>query len=162
LGEVRQAIKFYEQHLAIAREISDRHGEGRAQGNLGNAYVDLGEVRQAIKFYEQYLAIAREISDRQGEGQALGNLGNAYYHLGEVRQAIDLYGQRLAIAREIGDVRGAALTSFNMALLLLQEQRTGEALSYAQYTQEVFSKIGHQQYAEQARSLIEKIKNQMS
>ena len=35
---------FYEQHLAIAREIGDRRGEGNALGNLGTR---LGEPRRA-------------------------------------------------------------------------------------------------------------------
>ena len=53
LGEPRKAIEFYEQALAIAREIGDRRGEGADLGNLGNAYSDLGEPRKAIEFYEQ-------------------------------------------------------------------------------------------------------------
>ncbi|MCC7164621.1 MAG: tetratricopeptide repeat protein, partial [Anaerolineae bacterium] len=75
LGEVRQAIGYYEQALVIDRELGDRRGEGTALGNLGSAYADLGEVRQAIGYYEHALVIAREIGDRRGEGTALGNLG---------------------------------------------------------------------------------------
>ena len=62
---------FYEQRLAIAREIGDRRGEGSALGNLGNAWADLGETRKAIELYEQSLAIAREIGDRRGADTAL-------------------------------------------------------------------------------------------
>lgn len=71
LGETRRAVQFYEQQLAIVREIGDRRGEGNALGNLGLAYADLGEPRRAIQFYEQQLAIVREIADRRGEGNAL-------------------------------------------------------------------------------------------
>ena len=106
LGQVERAIGFYEQRLAIAREIGDRRGEGTALGNLGIAYADLGQVERAIGFYEQHLAIAREIGDRRGEGNTLGNLGLAYADLGQVERAIDFYEQALAIAREIGDRRG--------------------------------------------------------
>ena len=60
LGQVEKAIGFYEQHLAIAREIGDRRGEGTDLGNLGVAYKNLGQVEQAIGFYEQHLAIARD------------------------------------------------------------------------------------------------------
>jgi tetratricopeptide (TPR) repeat protein len=62
-SEFKPAIGFYEEALAIAREIGSREGEGAALGNLGNAYSDLGEVRKAIEFYEHALDIARDIGD---------------------------------------------------------------------------------------------------
>ena len=106
LGQVAKAIEYYEQALAIAREIGDRRGEGADLGNLGLAYSALGQVAKAIEYYEQALAIAREIGDRRGEGADLGNLGMAYSALGQVAKAIEYYEQALAIAREIGDRRG--------------------------------------------------------
>ncbi len=103
LGEVQQAIPYYEQALAIVREIENRSGEAALLGSLGNAYRDLGDVQQAIPYFEQALVISHEIGDKMLEGQVLGNLGNAYANLGEVQQAISYYEQSLAIAREIGD-----------------------------------------------------------
>ena len=38
LGDYRKAIEYHEKRLKIAIEIGDRAGEGRAYGNLGNAY----------------------------------------------------------------------------------------------------------------------------
>ena len=103
---MERAIDYYDQHLAVAREIDDRRGELNALGNLGLAYADLGQVERAIGYHEQSLVIAREIGDRQGEWNSLGNLGLAYSRLGQVERAIDFYEQQLAIVREIGDRRG--------------------------------------------------------
>jgi tetratricopeptide (TPR) repeat protein len=75
LGEMRRAIEYYEEALAIAREIGDRRGEGADLGNLGNAYSALGEVARAIDYYQQALEIAREIGDRRGEAFTSWNLG---------------------------------------------------------------------------------------
>ncbi|NAS89575.1 hypothetical protein C4E24_07580, partial [ANME-1 cluster archaeon AG-394-G21] len=58
-----KAIEYYEQALAIAREIGDRRGEGNSLGNLGLAYSDLGQEEKAIEYYEQALAIGKEIKD---------------------------------------------------------------------------------------------------
>lgn len=44
LGDVRQAIKFHEQHLAIEREIGNRRGEGNALGNLLGRAVRKGDT----------------------------------------------------------------------------------------------------------------------
>ena len=82
LGEMRKAIAFYEQRLAIARKIysasnseaertAARRGEANALGNLGSAYKDLGETRKAIEFCEQVLMINREIGHRRGESNTL-------------------------------------------------------------------------------------------
>jgi tetratricopeptide (TPR) repeat protein len=96
-------MEFHKQALAISREISDRHGEGRHLDNLGVCDRDLADYRRAMEFHEQALAISREISDRVGEGISLGNLGVCHYALGDYRRAVDLNELALAIAREISD-----------------------------------------------------------
>ena len=89
-GRARRS-SFHEQHLAIAREIGDRRGEGNALGNLGNAWAEprRGRARRS-SYYEQQLAIAREIGDRRGEGNALGNLGVAWAASRRAAKAIEL------------------------------------------------------------------------
>ena len=42
LGDFSNAIKYHTQCLAIAKEVGDRAGEGKAYGNLGNAHQSLG------------------------------------------------------------------------------------------------------------------------
>jgi tetratricopeptide (TPR) repeat protein len=76
-------VWFYEQDLAIAREIGDRAGEGAVLGNLGVAYRKLGEPRRAIDYHGRRLAIARNLGDRRGEGIALFNMSLAFNDLGE-------------------------------------------------------------------------------
>jgi tetratricopeptide (TPR) repeat protein len=142
LGETRKAIDHFNQHLAIAREISHRRGEGAALGNLGRVYSDLGETQTAIDYFNQHLAIAREIGDRHGEGAALGNLGIAYADLGETQTAIDYYQQRLEIAREIGDRRGEgnALGNLGSAYVALGETR--KAIDYSNQHLAIAREIG--------------------
>ena len=92
--------------MKIAIEIGDRAGEGRAYGNLGNAFYSLGDFRKAIEYHEKHLKIAIEIGDRAGEGGAYGNLGNAFDSLGDFRKAIEYHEKHLKIAIEIGDRAG--------------------------------------------------------
>ena len=40
-----KAISYHERHLQIAKEVGDKAGEGRAYGNLGNAYHSLASSR---------------------------------------------------------------------------------------------------------------------
>ncbi|HVT59581.1 MAG TPA: tetratricopeptide repeat protein [Thermoanaerobaculia bacterium] len=143
LGEVRQAIGYYEQALLIHREIGNRRGEGSGLGNLGLAYAELGEVEKAIGYYEQALVISREIGNRRGEGNALGNLGLAYADLGEVEKAIGYYEQQLVIVREIGDRRGEgnALGNLGGAYYLLGEVE--KAIGYYEQTLVIHREIGN-------------------
>lgn len=62
LGETRKAIHFYDQRLAIAREIGDRRGEGSARWNLSLALDRLGKRSQAIQHAEA-LSIFEQIED---------------------------------------------------------------------------------------------------
>jgi tetratricopeptide (TPR) repeat protein len=123
--------QLHEQHLAIAREIGDRHGEGIALGNLGITWNDLGERRKAIVYLEQRLAIAREIGHREDECGGLANLGLAWKALGAPHKAIEYFEHALAIAREIGDRRSEGIILFNRALALdaLSDQRDAAVVS---------------------------------
>ena len=76
--------------MKIAKEIGDRAGEGRAYGNLGNAYHSLGDYQKAIEYHEKHLKIAKEIGDRAGEGRAYGNLGNAYSHWVTIKKPLSI------------------------------------------------------------------------
>ncbi|MBD2428886.1 CHAT domain-containing protein [Phormidium sp. FACHB-1136] len=102
-SQFREALRSWEQALAIYRLIGDRGNEGATLGNLGLAYDILGDYRQAISFHEQHLRIIREMRHRSAEGRVLGNLGLAYASLGDYRQAIAFHEQDLAIAREMRD-----------------------------------------------------------
>ena len=102
-GEPRRGItRLAPPGLLTRGERRGHRGEGKALGNLGNAYADLGQVDKAIGCYEQPLAIARAIGDRQGEGRTLGNLGRAYASLGQVdegqrRGRVGLRGQEVTL-----------------------------------------------------------------
>jgi tetratricopeptide (TPR) repeat protein len=116
LGEVRQAIDYYEQALAIDRENGDRLGEGGDLSNLGDRYSDLGEVRRAIDYYEQALAIHREISGRSGESIDLVNIGHVQVDLGEFDKAMQSYNEAIQIADEIGFVQVQNYARWGLAI----------------------------------------------
>jgi hypothetical protein len=46
-----KAIEYHTQHLAVAKEVGDRAGEGAAYGNLGSTYQSLGCFSQAIEHH---------------------------------------------------------------------------------------------------------------
>jgi len=60
LGSFSKAIEYHTQRLAIAKEVGDRAGEGRAYANLGNSYQSQGDFSKAIEYHTKDLAITKE------------------------------------------------------------------------------------------------------
>ena len=100
LGEARRAIEYYEQALAINRQVfGDTHPSvARNYNNLGEAWRQLGEARRAIEYYEQALAIDRQVygDTRPDVARNYNNLGAAWADLGEARRAIEYFEQALS------------------------------------------------------------------
>ena len=88
---MKKAIEYHNLDLKIAKEVGDKHGEGGAHGNLGNAYDSLGDFKKAIEYHNLHLKIAKEVGDKHGEGSAYGNLGNAYFSLGDFKKATEYH-----------------------------------------------------------------------
>jgi tetratricopeptide (TPR) repeat protein len=70
LGDSSKAIEYHMQRLAIAKEVGERAGEGRAYGNLGISYESQEDFSKAIEHHSQGLVIAKEVGDRAREGRA--------------------------------------------------------------------------------------------
>ncbi|CAH3129305.1 unnamed protein product, partial [Pocillopora meandrina] len=114
IDQGKEAIEYHNLRLKIAKEVGDKHGEGTAYGNLGNAYFSLGDFKKAIEYHNLHLKIAKEVGDKHGEGAAYGNLGNAYHRLGDFKKAIEYHNLHLKIAKEVGDKRGEGAAYGNL------------------------------------------------
>jgi len=108
LGDMRQAIRCHEGHLAIARALRDRRGESVALGNLGLLHDHGGRSNEAVALYEEALGIARDLGHLADEGILLGLLATAHDHLGRSAEALGLAERSLALAREHGHRRDEA------------------------------------------------------
>ena len=142
LGQYERAIDFYEQSLALAREIGNPSGEANSLGNLGLAYYNLGQYERALDFYEQSLALAREIGNSNGEASSLNNLGNVYDSLGQYERALDFHQQSLALAREIDDPSGEADSLGNLGITYYNLGQYERALDFQQQSLAIKREIG--------------------
>ncbi|HEY9876408.1 MAG TPA: tetratricopeptide repeat protein [Candidatus Obscuribacterales bacterium] len=71
-----EAIKTYQQVLAIRRELGDKAGVASALHNIGTIYFHLGrkQNKQSLNFLQEALAIRREIGDQVGVARTLYNI----------------------------------------------------------------------------------------
>lgn len=104
-ASVLKAIEYYKTALKITAELKDVAGEGRAVGNLGNAYTAIGDYSEAIQYHRRRLKIANDANDLPARARACGNLGNAYSALGDTTEAIKYYHQSLIVAKESNNLQ---------------------------------------------------------
>ena len=117
------------KRLLEAKQNNSRFEEGRAYGNLGNAYRNLGDFQRAIEYHEKDLSIAKDVGDRAGEGSAYCNLGNAYHSLGDFQRAIEYHEKDLSIAKDVGDRAGEGRAYHNLGISYLKLDSLNEALA---------------------------------
>ena len=60
---MEKAIEYYEQALAIVRDIGDRRGEGTWLNNLGFAFMNENKYREALACYLLAKGMRIEIKD---------------------------------------------------------------------------------------------------
>ena len=106
--------------------MGDRTGEGRAYGNLGNAYQSQGDFSKAIEYHTMDLAIAKEVGDLAGEGRANGKLGTCHMHLNEYVKAVAYFEAQPAMATslKLAHVQSEA-AMINMGVALTLQVRAG-------------------------------------
>lgn len=61
LREYRVAEEYHARHLAAARKLQDRVGEGRACWSLGNAHAALGNHEKALYYAKEHYNISKEV-----------------------------------------------------------------------------------------------------
>ncbi|NJN22740.1 MAG: tetratricopeptide repeat protein, partial [Leptolyngbya sp. RL_3_1] len=98
LGQYEQAIDFYEQRIAIAREIGDRAGEALTLNNQGAVLIDIGRLpaaelalRHSIEIYESLrtdLTDDQLISLADTQAQTYANLERALTVQGKTAEAL--------------------------------------------------------------------------
>ena len=159
LGQYQQAIEYYQQSLAIKREIGDRNGEANSYNNLGSVYDSLGQYQQAIEYHQPALQLYQQLGNSYNLIRCLDNLGNTYLSLKQYSQAIDCYQETLEIKRSLEDKEGEARTLITLGQIYSQigKAKEGYALSFQgiQILQELDLPLSEMPYPQWLKSLIQ-------
>ncbi|MFE1745088.1 tetratricopeptide repeat protein [Coleofasciculus sp. H7-2] len=93
-SESQKALDYFEQGLAIRRELKNRLQEAIARISTDNAGSNSDDKQKLLDTYKDFLTTAT-----LGEASLLDSLGNAYYSLGENQKALEYYNQALSLFR---------------------------------------------------------------
>lgn len=145
LGEHEQAIKLYQQSLALAQKDAGRQNEWSTIRNLCNFYFSKGEYYQTIGSCHLWLSLPQEVGDPQGKGEALALLAASHYFLGEHQKATEFFHQCLIYAQTLSEPRKTSnvLTTLGNVYSLIQEYE--KAIECYQQSLKIAQATGNQQ-----------------
>ncbi|MGQ0549499.1 MAG: tetratricopeptide repeat protein [Armatimonadota bacterium] len=103
----QQAEVFYEESMALYRQVGERRGLAIILIQLGLAAMRRSNYAAAKDLLEQGLALGREQGNKQSTARALSGLGTLAGHRGDHDRARKLCKESLATCREIRDDRQA-------------------------------------------------------
>ena len=170
LRDLDQAERWYQHSLDLRAEAqpgrpgqdpaghwesSPMSGSWRPAPPSAAEPVLLGHLNAALAGYQQALDLF-PADDAENLAGIHNQLGNIYDAAGDTRQALHHYQQSIEYQEARGDIYGAGLTRYNIALLLRDAGRPGDALHYARAALHDFERTGPgaAQEAADARELI--------
>ena len=124
----QQALAYYDEMLALAREFHNDHDLGIALQGLGDIAHFTGDYPRANRLYLQSLALYRELEDTQGVGWALDRLGNAAFDQGLMQEALAAYTESLAAFESLSELAAIAHARAKLGVIALEEQRYADAV----------------------------------
>jgi predicted ATPase len=141
-GRRREAITWCNRALDEARQAGDRDAEAHALATLDWAYSDLGQFERA-----NHLALAAELyaelGDLCGQGLVLNGQGAIAYFRGDWQEALSCYERARDAYERAGSAVDAARAAANIAEVLSDQGRGGEAESLLREALRVSTAAGY-------------------
>jgi len=121
---------YYEESLALWREVGDDRGVARLLNGLGMLAAGQGDHATARTLYEESLAIRRTLGDTWGVANSLHNLGRVLFRQGNYPTANALLKESLAMWRELGDRQNIAMALVNLGFVACSQEEYQSATAY--------------------------------
>jgi CHAT domain-containing protein/tetratricopeptide (TPR) repeat protein len=132
LNEIRRALEYFNETLAIAVSLENRRLEAGTETFIGGMLDILGDVGKALDHHHRALKLARENGSRIAEGNALSNIGKIYNDVADWQKALEFYSQALAVFRSVGSAQNEAITLNNVGIAYNESGEYEKALDYLQ------------------------------
>jgi len=129
-GDIDLALKYYQESLAIHKQIDDKSGIATSLNNIGFVYRNQGNIYLAIEYYQKALSIQEEIGDKEGMASLYNNLGIIYYDQLDFDNALINYKKTLEYDVESNNQKGIANTYNNIGLIHFKKGDYSTALNY--------------------------------
>jgi serine phosphatase RsbU (regulator of sigma subunit)/lipopolysaccharide biosynthesis regulator YciM len=125
-----RAIDYYEQSLAIHRQMGNREGMASQYGNIGLLLIAKGDTAKAIEYSERSLSINEDLGFRSNIATSLVNLAYAYEAFGRYDRAIPVAERSLELRRGLNDLKGIAVSTIMLGNIYNAQGNYAKALPY--------------------------------
>jgi tetratricopeptide (TPR) repeat protein len=147
------ALSFFEESLAILRDLDDSFYIAATLYDLAQTYRLLGRREEAIKFGRESLGLSREIGDKYWAASSLVNTGVTAFYTGNFAEARGYLREANAIYRTMGNKLGIATSNVILSKLAMLERELDEQDALTEEALEIATEIGNRRVAEAARNL---------
>jgi CHAT domain-containing protein/Tfp pilus assembly protein PilF len=140
-----KAIGYYQQAIALYKEIGDERGEGEILGGLGLIYFNSQDFKNALSYYKKALKARVSVDDKQLTGNSLNSIGAIYLNfLPDYEQALHFLDSAEIVRTEIGDILNLGRTIQAKASAYDKLNMTDKALRYFKKALEINQVAGDQ------------------
>jgi predicted ATPase/class 3 adenylate cyclase len=146
LSDYAAAHAFFEESLAIRRELGDTGGIAAVLNDLGWVAWRRNDYTAARTLSEESLVIWRQLGDKKGIATSLHNLGWVAYHQGNYAAALALFQESLALRRELGDKWGIAYELSHMGRTAYRQGDYRRATALLEEAVALFRDMGMKQH----------------
>ena len=139
-----EGIKYGEQGLKLAKELSWKKGEATSYHSLGVVYFfGKADYTKALEYYGNALKINEEIGNKRGIAANLGGMGVIYYNQSDYPKALEYYSKALKIDEELGNKSGIAIHLGNIGLVYSNQSDYPKALEYYSKALKIDEELGN-------------------
>jgi tetratricopeptide (TPR) repeat protein len=128
-GDMRRAIAYGEQSIALARELGLRERQAFATQDIYYAYVAVDQPRLAWERLVEARDLWRELGVTPMLADNLANLAIRHYERGELDEAIAAAEESYRLYRSIGNVFGMASSRFAVSGVYIERGEFDTALA---------------------------------
>ncbi len=112
-----EASEFFQQALAVARQIGDKQGISETLIQLGAFYYNMGQLELATKCYREAYDLSIELQNEVGRINAEDGLAKVMLEQGEVLASLTRYQEEIIPMRRRLGYRGGLMHSLATVLM---------------------------------------------
>jgi len=132
LGDYRNALRNYQEGLAIARDLNNKAKMAIANNNIGVLYFVWGEHDTALEHYLLTLDLYLGTGNPTGAANCYNNIAGIHQTAGRYDLALEQYQRALEIFLELDKQTYATSTMNNIGLIHFEQGQYEQALGVMQ------------------------------